>query len=358
MVESLLASVVEDASHTGLPVEVIVVDDTPGEEGTRIKQIAARFGARHLAGQSHVGGKRNQGVQEASHEIVLFLDSDVVIRPGTLEAHYRRLLDAAPQVAGCLGKVEFVGKSTFPWVVVASMQLTLPFAYPDIADRVPWGPTANLSVRRSRFLEVGGFDTAMPRYGGEDVDLGLRLGDHGYHFLTAPEAVAEHDILTWSTWRQNIARLWSFGRADYYLLHRHHRQAFVDFPTGPLLWFLQLASVLAAFSYRGWQVVPSGLGAIVTSIATYHFVYAIMKREPGARFAPHLLGPLVFFTMDLAKTAEALRHGRPLLAIKRLKFLDDMISQDWREIAASAWALTAAAFSFGLTWILFSFGQR
>jgi hypothetical protein len=50
--------------------------------------------------------------------------------------------------------------------------------------------------------------------------------------------------------------------------------------------------------------------------------------------------------MDVAKSWEAVRHGRPGLILRRIKFLDDLIAQDWKEIAASAWGLTASALTF------------
>ena len=347
LIVALLESVCADARDAEFDIEVILVDDSPPAEADRIRRAAAEHGAWILSGVVHVGEKRNHGAEQAAHEIVLFLDSDVRIRPGTLRAHVDRLSQAPEDVAGCLGKVEFVGQETYAWQVIESMQLTLPFSYPDVAEKVPWGPTANLSLRRGPFLQVGGFDTSLPRYGGEDVDLGLRLSDQGFRIITAPDAIAEHAIKTWSTWRQNLRRLWSFGLADYHLLVRHPKRGFLDFPTGPMLWIAQflILTVLVAVH----MVTPlTALCALGASIAAYPFVYALLKQKGGGgtRFRVHLLGPLIFWTMDLAKAVGAVRQRRPDLVIRRLKFLDDLIAQDWNEIAASAWGLTASAIIF------------
>ena len=346
LVEALLASIAADAPSAGVDVQVLLVDDSAPDDAAAIRVAADRCGARVFPAESpNVGGKRNLGVARAAHDLILFLDSDVAIRPGTLRAHIERLRDASEDVAGCLGKVEFVGKETYPWKVIEAMQLTLPFAYPDVADHVPWGPTANLSVRRGPFLAIGGFDTTLPRYGGEDVDLGLRLTDRGLRIVTAREAVAEHAIATWSTWRQNLRRLWSFGLADYELLVRHPSRSFVDFPTGPMLWAAQVVVLLALLA--GGLVRPGvALLALAASIASYPLVYAALKRAPGSEWRVHLLGPLVFWTMDAAKAVSAIRHRRPALIVRRLKFLDDLVAQDWPEIAASAWALTGSSVAF------------
>ncbi|MFZ4857836.1 MAG: glycosyltransferase family 2 protein [Desulfuromonadaceae bacterium] len=355
LVADLLESIADDAAGVTFAVEITLVDDSPAADAQLIGKVAAVHGARVLTGVSHVGEKRNLGLQQSAHDLILFLDSDVRIRRGTLQAHFNRLNEASPETAGCLGKVEFVGDRTYAWRVIESMQLTLPFSYPDVADLVPWGPTANLSFRREPFLLVGGFDGTLPRYGGEDVDIGLRLSDSGFLIVTAPDAVAEHAIETWSTWGQNLRRLWSFGLADYHLLVRHPGRSFVDFPTGPMLWIGQLL-VLVALFYGHRVSVTVGLCAFGASLVSYPAVYSLVKRQRVERsqFFVHLLGPIIFWTMDLAKAFEALRQGRPTMVLRRIKFLDDLIVQDWHEIAASAWGLTGSALSFLLVLQLFS----
>ncbi len=346
LVEALLKSVSEDSQRVDFEVEVILVDDSPPADAAAIREAAVAYRALVFdAPTPHVGGKRNFGVEQASYDLILFLDSDVIVRLGTLQAHHNRLSNGDPDVAGCLGKVEFVGEETFAWKVIQAMQLTLPFSYPDIADAVPWGPTANLSFRRGPFLQVGGFDTTLPRYGGEDVDLGLRLADCGRRIVTAPDAVAEHNIVTWSTWRQNLRRLWSFGLADYHLLVRHPARSFLDFPTGPMLWLAQTAILVLLVAVNLVSMWSAG-AALLASIMAYPLVYALLKQRSGSALQVHLLGPLIFWTMDTAKALESLRHGRPGLISRRLRFLDDLIVQDWNEIAASAWALSASAAAF------------
>jgi glycosyltransferase involved in cell wall biosynthesis len=326
---------------------MLLVDDTPEPANRQLEDIARRHGARVLKGESHVGGKRNLGAREARYEFVLFLDSDVEIQPGLLRAHHDALSAAAPKVAGCLGKVEFVGEPTFSWRVIAEMQLTLPFAYPDVAEAGPWGPTANISFRKTAFFTVGGFDTTLPLYGGEDVDLGLRLTREGYVIVTSRTAVAHHAIQTWSTWRQNLERLYRFGQADFHLLLRHPERSFLDFPTGPILWLLQLVAGIVLMAVRGWELWPAVLVALLLSVLAYHVGYAMFKKQRRSSFWVHLAGPFIFYTMDLAKIIEAIRYARPGLILRRVKFLDDLIAQDWREVAASTWGLAASAFAYG-----------
>ncbi|MCL2646072.1 MAG: glycosyltransferase [Phycisphaerales bacterium] len=343
LVTALLDSIHTDAKNADLNIEVILVDDSNGTVADQMMQIAAAHNATVIHGVSQVGEKRNAGVMKANHDLILFLDSDVKIRPGTLRAHVNRLSREPENVAGCLGKVIFVGQPTYAWQVIESMQLPLPFSeYPELADYVTWGPTANLCVRRKQFLQVRGFDTTLPRYGGEDVDLGFRLNNQGLRIATAPDAVAEHAIETWGTWYQNLRRLWSFGLADYYLLIRHPDRCFYDFPTGPMLWLVQTLVLLVLIARQ--SITPiAAVCAIGVSVAAYHLVYALIKREAGSRLRVHLLGPFVFWIMDFAKAFESLRHGRPAFVFQRIKFHDDSIALDWKEIAASAWGITASS---------------
>jgi len=349
LLRRLLESILADAEGWEVDVEILLVDDTQGGEGRTIQEIASRHGARLLTGVAHVGEKRNWGMREARYDLVLFLDSDVVIRPGTLQAHWDALrAPGDPRLAGCLGSVFFVGEPTFAWQVISEMQLTLPFTYPLVSDVVPWGPTANISFRRAAFLEVGGFDTTLPHFGGEDVDLGLRLTRAGYRIATSRKAVAEHAIETWNSWGQNLRRLFHYGQADFHLLIRHSDRSFLDFPSAPILWLLQLSFVAGAGVTKGISAALWLLVAFASSVVAYHVVYAVAKKRTGSRFLVHLPGPFIFYWMDVAKVVEAIRHGRPDLIVRRIKFLDDLIAQDWPEIAASAWGVTAASLVFAV----------
>ena len=347
LLKELLSSIFQDATSTNFPVEVLLIDDSIESDQEQLKKIANEYGATVLLGESHVGGKRNFGVMNAAYDIVLFLDSDITIHNGTLKAHYDKLHENSnPMVAGCLGQVNFVGRTTFAWEVISEMQLTLPFSYPKVADVVPWGPTANISFRKDIFLQFNGFDKTLPKYGGEDVDLGLRMTRLRYEIVTSRDASADHSTETWNSWKQNIRRVFLFGLADYHLLIRHKDKSFLDFPSEPILLSLQIFTccILSIFSAK--TNIPCFVIALFISGCTYHLVYALIKKRGESKLSVHLFGPLIFYIMDLAKSIEAVKNRKFSLVFRRIKFMDDLISQDWNEIAASAWGLTSSAIVF------------
>jgi cellulose synthase/poly-beta-1,6-N-acetylglucosamine synthase-like glycosyltransferase len=85
------------------------------------------------------------------------------------------------------------------------------FDYPSIrGDEAHWGYfyTANASVKRSLVERVGGFEeTALP-FGYEDLDLALRLHEHGFRLRYNRAAVAEHvHPMDLAFWRRRVARI-------------------------------------------------------------------------------------------------------------------------------------------------------
>jgi GT2 family glycosyltransferase len=343
----LLKSILADVQSCSFSTEVILADSSEGSEKQSITQISDEFGASLLIAPRHIGEARNVGVRHAGFEFVLFLDSDVVICPGTLRAHYETLQAGADS---CLGLVEFVGRSTFAWKVVESMQLMLPFRYACICQSVPWGPAANLSFRRSRLLAVGGFDPKLPPYGGEDVDLGFRFTDAGFHISTSKAAVARHTIDTWATWSGNIPKLVRYGRADFYLMDRYPKRTHFDIPSELIAFAAQVTVGIIVGLVYGARAWPAVIIALLASILAHHAVYALLKRAPGSSYWTHLPGPLIISLLDLGKMLEAIKNNRLNVILLRLKYLDDIVEKDWREIAASAWGVYASmlVFMFGL----------
>ena len=186
---------------------VIVVDDASADP-LAIKRIAAEHGAAavHRPVNGGPGAARNTGLNAADTDIVVFLDSDCVPRPGWLAKLLPHLADPA---VGAVAPRIVPHENGTGWLARyegASSTLDMG-ARPSIVRpgaRVPYVPGAALVVRRTAAGD--GFRDGM--YVGEDVDFVWRMNAAGWRVRYEPGAVMGHD-------HRVTFRAWFARRADY-----------------------------------------------------------------------------------------------------------------------------------------------
>jgi hypothetical protein len=191
-------------------------------------------------------------------------------------------------------------------------------------------------VRRESFLAVR-FDPALgpPGLGGEDVDFGLRFTRRGFRIVGTPAGLVYHDTATWSTFRANAARFFSWGRADAHLVRRHAAVSHLEMPS-PVHATLLLVALGAGTACRAVEaLLAAPLG---------FFVFAGFMAVAGARNHPEdrlggALGHWVFFVLDLGRLWESFRRGRPRAALMRVRFAEDQVTQEWRDLVPTSWAV-------------------
>lgn len=179
--------------------ELIVVDQT------RQHQKATENCLRELADvlQLHrvefasLTRARNYGLIHARGEIVLFIDDDVEPVPNFIDGHLDCYDD--PSVWGVGGCILLPGKSKLSWADVPKRELEnlghfhghrFDLDWPRV---ISWAQGCNMSFRREKLFEVGGFDEAF--YGaaiGEDSELGFRICRAGGILQFAPAAELVH----------------------------------------------------------------------------------------------------------------------------------------------------------------------
>lgn len=163
------------ADYAGPRELIVVIDGSTDGTAEALKSIALPFPARFIE-QPNMGAAaaRNRGAAEARHDILLFLDDDMMSDPALLREHARLYEDGADAVIGQTpidagsGR-GFLAESVGRWI--ASSKVRTPLSPFDIF-------TGQLSVRRSVFERLGGFDagfTTEPAFGSEDADFGARL---------------------------------------------------------------------------------------------------------------------------------------------------------------------------------------
>lgn len=327
----LLASLAESATGLSEPWECIVVDGSPPDEAAVVRTLCDARGARYLRGGDNAGVKRNLGAAEARYDILLFVDSDCVASPDLLPAHVRTLRSAPATVGGVVGLTEFTGTGSMAWQVAERCRVWSSFGFARRFQRVPWGPTVNLSVRTALFRAVGGFGEET---GGEDVTFGLRLTDDGHQLLTSEEAIALHERER-SGLRQMIRKLVSYGGGETRLSQRFPERTHAHVSPVLIVAGLGLAGLLVGRRLPlPLRVSPAGMAATGLFIRDYRRrrQAALRYRPPGAA-APGAGGwrsPLldlasVLFTwaLDTGAAAEAIRLRRPSLLRRRFVFVSD-----------------------------------
>ena len=144
----------------------------------------------------------NRLVAAASGDAVAFLNNDTRPGRGWLAALVRALAAAPPDVAAVSGKiVDWDGERLDFGRGVMTFDghaFQLDYRRPLRSARVPERGTellfacgGNMLIRRSSFLEAGGFDESYFAYL-EDVDLGWRLWSGGERVTFEPEAIVHH----------------------------------------------------------------------------------------------------------------------------------------------------------------------
>jgi GT2 family glycosyltransferase len=174
-------------------VPAIVVDNASEDDSAAVAQA---HGARVIRNRRNEGYGRanNLGVKAAQSEFVLIVNPDVVIEPGAvaaLLAGARRYPEAgffAPRIVEPSGRVFFQPRSLLaPYLKNPTGRLALP----EGDACVPFASGACFLMKRSLFLELGGFDDRIFLFY-EDDDLCRRVAEASPALVHVPEAVVHH----------------------------------------------------------------------------------------------------------------------------------------------------------------------
>ena len=169
--------------------EVVVVDDG-STDGTPawLREQVGRFPHVRLVEQQHGGPAegRNRGVDHAKGDVIVFIDSDLVVTESFLACHAKSLQRSWEQRGNRL---------CFTYGAVVN---TANFADPTLERHklrdLSWAyfATGNVAIDRGVLERSGLFDCSFRLYGWEDLELGERLRRMGVALIKCPEAVGYH----------------------------------------------------------------------------------------------------------------------------------------------------------------------
>ncbi|BAZ32786.1 family 2 glycosyl transferase [Cylindrospermum sp. NIES-4074] len=177
------------ASSAVIDYEIVLVDD--GSTDGTLDWLAAHqdeFPHVRWFQQDHAGpaAARNLGVEKALGDTIIFIDSDLVVLKGFLQAHSEALVQ---------GKEKLGGDRFFTYgAVINTCNFDNPTAEPyKITDfSAAFFATGNVAIPKHWLEKAGLFDTGFQLYGWEDLELGVRLKNLGLKLIKCPEAVGYH----------------------------------------------------------------------------------------------------------------------------------------------------------------------
>jgi GT2 family glycosyltransferase len=219
-------------NELGADGEIIVVDNDSAD-GSREFLRSAFPAVRTIANAENrgFGAANNQALAEAGGRLVLFLNTDTAVRPGSLDRLAKTLEEHPAVVAvgpalvhpdGTM-QVSFGRRVSFPAQLVQKFLLN-PF-HKHVRPRgsgprpVGWLSAACLLARKDAVREIGGFDEKFFLYF-EDIDLCRRLAARGGRLLFEPRAEVLHVGGATTSGQARRSRL-EYRRSQLYFYSRH-----------------------------------------------------------------------------------------------------------------------------------------
>ena len=225
--------------------------------------------------------KRDRGVQESSGEIVAIIDDDAYPESDWLSKaipHFKDSSIAAVGGPGMTPPYDSLRKKISGWIYESPM-VSSKYIYRYVPGRmqdVDDYPTSSLIIRKSDFLDAGGFDTGY--WPGEDTILCMKLThEMGKRILYDPDVRVNHH------------------RRDVFGPHLHqiksyafHRGFFArKFPATSLRFSYFVPSVFTLCVLFGWMTLwlDAGLfklwGAVMLLYTTLAFIFSLRTWNPA-----------------------------------------------------------------------------
>jgi glycosyltransferase involved in cell wall biosynthesis len=177
--------------RAGIAHEILVVDD--GDGGATADAVRARPAVRyvpHAAGRG-LNAARNTGLREARAPLIAFVDDDVLVPPGWLEA----LVEGAGRHPGADAfggpiRARFEGRPPRGCGREDPPITTLDLGEQDREADFVWG--ANFAVRRGAVERIGPFDEGIVRPHGDEEEWLERLRAAGGRVVYLARAGLDH----------------------------------------------------------------------------------------------------------------------------------------------------------------------
>jgi len=286
--------------------ELIVVDDGSTDATAA---IASNFPCKLIRFEHGRGPSfaRNRGAEEARAARVMFVDSDVVVRPESLSLVFRALDDSPAAFATYDPEPLNKNFATLLYHTLSCRSLQ------DTGEKTSVFYSYCAAIWKDLFFELGGFDTGFTRATFEDVELGRQLARRGLYVKHLRDAKVFHGV---RYELPNLARAYfqkSYDLAQ--LLISHGSITFGDqgwtarknWAVLASAWGTLIFGPLALWVHPRWAVAW-GLAA-ASFLASTAQVYKSMARRRWFYYPLSVIGYLgIHCIATLAMAAAALHH--------------------------------------------------
>jgi GT2 family glycosyltransferase len=234
-----------------IPAEMVIIDqsDAPDPRLSAFQPEQSCTFRYFWSDKKGVSLGRNKAAGEASYPILVFTDDDMLVTPSWFGSLVRSLLTAGPRSV-VTGRVLISDEETGGYAPSSRVDEKAVTYQGRIKRDVLF--TNNMSIYRSAFEEISGFDTRLgpgTRFpAAEDNDLAFRLLEAGYCIIYDPFPTLYHRA--WRSEKEFLRLHWNYGygQGAFYAKHFKLRDTFM---IRRLL--LDIWSYLARFPIRFWR---------------------------------------------------------------------------------------------------------
>lgn len=208
--------------------EVIVVNDgSEDETSSFLEAYSPGMNIKVINHPRNLGraAARNSGAKEASGELLICLDGDSTVEAGFIAEHLNGCGEGKSCV--CIGNVTLPPEDDVPFKAYLTTRGVHKLK---LGEEVPfrYSASGNISLKRELFERVGGFDPQFSFYGGEDLDLAIRLHQLGVGFNFLPAAISYHHLR--DDMETSVKKKYIFGNRALPLVIRKHQEAAGELP--------------------------------------------------------------------------------------------------------------------------------
>ena len=227
--------------------EVIVMDDASTDDTA---DAAEEAGARLFRLDQNMGpaAARNLGAQEARGDLLLFIDADVCVAPETI-CGVIESFDNNPGIDAVFGSYDHEPEHRGLFSQYRNLMHHFVHQSSDPDASTFWSGCG--AIRKSVFLEHGGFDPNYARPCIEDIELGIRLAKAGHRIMLNGKIQATH-LKHWTLWKMIKTDIFDRGVPWTRLMLAHG-----SMPNDLNLRISQRISALLALCFLTVQVVAA-----------------------------------------------------------------------------------------------------